>query len=136
MKATYGTLWLIIVGAFLVGELSNLSTTYWDIPLIIGGAFMALELFCAFRRNGYTFSEFVWLFSDAGLHIRTLPVRVFPAWLLASAMALRIAGTARLIDEDELPYVFDHLPLDLFLFGVVVWLFFHFASGGTYRDRG
>lgn len=134
MRVFYSFIWLTIVGLFLACELANYSLTDWRVPVAIGVAFMTTELYCAFRRNGCTFSEFVWRFSERGAYIGTFAIRVFPSWLLASAMTLRIAGTARLIDGEPLVYIFNHGPLDLFLFGVVVWLFVHFASLGKYNE--
>ena len=136
MKMLYTINWLAFVAAFLAAEFTNLSVTDWHVPALLGAWFLLVELYCAFTRNGYTFSEHVWAWGDMGFHIAGFPVRAIPAWLLASAMTLRTAGTARLYDGDDISqtYVFGHLPLDLFLVGVVLWLFAHFASGGKYGN--
>ena len=136
MKAVYGALWLAFVGAFLVGELTDASLTDWRIPVALACWFLAQELFCAFRKNGATFSEFTWGFAGAGDVVKGFPVRVIPAWLLTVAMGLRVAATARLIDGHDVAatYIFGHAPLDLFMVGIAAWLFAHFASLGKYRS--
>lgn len=136
MKALFASIWLTIVGAFLLGEFTNLSLTHWWLPTGIGVAFLSVELFCAFTRNGCTFSEFTWGFSEQGYMVGEFPVRSIPAWVLTAAMALRLAATARLIDGEDVSahYWSGHLPLDAFLWGVTIWLAFHFASLGKYRS--
>lgn len=136
MKTLWATWWIAWSGAFILCEFGNLSVTYWCVPAALGVSFMTVELYCAFMRNGGTFSEAVWQFSDRGFKIAGFAVRTIPAWLLTVAMALRVAATARLIDGDDVTLVYwsDHLPLDLFLTGTVLWLAAHFYSLGEYGD--